>query len=130
MVSTVISVLFGLIILFPFIITFLTLFIYRRMGRAPISVLGEAADLTTPFLFLSTYIVGRTIFEEGVGFYMMIIFVVITILYAIYERVKVKEFRITRLLRKIWRLLFLVLVIVYILLIIVGLILKIIDYAG
>ena len=129
MIGTFFTVLFGMIVLFPFLITFLILIIYKRKGRAPVSVLGQAADLTTPFLFLSVYFVALTIFGTGVGFYIVVGSILIIIAYAIYERVNVKDFRIFRLLRKTWRLYFLVLASVYILLLIAGVIAEVVVYA-
>ena len=35
------------------------------MGKAPASVIGLAADVTTPFLFLAVYMIRHTIFGEG-----------------------------------------------------------------
>ena len=99
------------------------------MGRAPASILGPAADLTTPFLFLSVFFVSQTIIEASVGFYILVIAIIILITYSIYEKMNVKEFQIKRFLRKVWRLYFLVLSVTYFILLIVGLIVKIIEYA-
>lgn len=127
--SGFISTIFGVIIVFPFIVTFLLLEYFRRRGKAPSSVIGFAADLTTPFLFLAVYVVSHTIFGSGTGLYIAFIAIILTIVYAVIERLKVKEFRIVVLLRKMWRLFFLILVVTYILLLIVGTILKIVEYA-
>lgn len=129
MVSSVLSVLFAIVVIFPLIVTLMTLIIYKTKGRAPVTVLGEAADWTTPFLFISVYIVADAIFEHNIGFYMMILFVSLGIIFAIYERLKVKDFRIIRLLRRTWRVYFMFLLFVYIGLLTTGLILKIIEYA-
>ncbi|MFD1928969.1 DUF3397 domain-containing protein [Sporosarcina siberiensis] len=125
--STVISVLLGVLIVFPFLLTFLILIFFRRRGRAPVTVIGLAADLTTPFLFLAVYIIFRAIFDKGVGVYIAVIAIVITIVYAFLERFKVKDFQIVRLLRKTWRLLFLILAAAYFILLIIGMVLKIMD---
>lgn len=129
MLSSILSVLFAVIVIFPFIITILMLFIYKKRGRAPAKSLGEAADWTTLFLFVSVYMLARAIFDYSIGFYMLIAFVIMVLAFAIYERLKVKDFRIIRLLRKVWRLSFLLLLVAYIGLLITGLILQIIAYA-
>ncbi|WP_172369777.1 DUF3397 family protein [Sporosarcina jiandibaonis] len=129
MTTTLLSVLFGILIFCPYIVTILILMIYRRLGTAPASILGQAADLTTPFLFLSVYIIARTIYGDLVGFYISIIAIIITIIYSILEKMKVKEFLIKRFLRKVWRLFFLLLSSSYVILLIIGLVLKIMQYA-
>lgn len=129
MTSTILSMLFGIFILFPFIWSFLILVIYKRRGIAPSSVLGPAADMTTPFLFLSVYIIAKTAFGDGVGFYIALIAIIIMIIYSIYEKMNAKELRIIRLLRKVWRLYFLILVVAYIILLILGVVINIIKYA-
>lgn len=129
MINTMLSVLSSIVLLFPFIVTLLVLLISKRMGKAPISVLGIAADLTTPLLFLSVYVVARSIFGAGVGFYIMITAVIIVLIYSVFEKKNVKEFRIIRLLRKVWRLFFLVLGSSYLLLLLIGVAMKILEYA-
>ena len=129
MLNTILSVLFSTLIFCPFIVTILVLVIYRRLGTAPISVLGQAADLTTPFLFFSVYIIARTIYGDLVGVYISITSIIIIIIYSIVEKMNVKEFMIKRFLRKVWRLFFLLLSSSYVILLIIGLVLKIIEYA-
>lgn len=124
----IIAAFFGIIIVCPFIVTLVFLVGMRKMGKAPASVIGLAADVTTPFLFLAVYIVTRTMLGEGVGVYVTGIAILIAIVYVVKERLYVKDFRIVRLLRRIWRFYFLVLSIAYLLLLIVGAILKIIEY--
>lgn len=128
MIGTFFSVLLGTIIFFPFIVTLIILIVYRKMGIPPALVLGQAADLTTPLLFLSVYFLSLTVFGESAGFYMVLASVVIVIAYTIIERMRVKEFRIFRLLRKTWRLYFLILTSAYVVLFFVGTISKIIAY--
>ena len=65
MVNGLLSILTGIIVLFPFIITIGFLIGMRRMGKAPAAVIGKAADFTTPFLFLSVYFTSLTIFGKG-----------------------------------------------------------------
>ena len=130
MMGTILSVLLGIVVYFPFIWMFLILVIYKRRGIAPSSVLGPAADMTTPLLFLSVYVITQTIFGTGAGYYIVTIAIIIMIIYSIYEKMNVKELRIIRLLRKIWRLFFLVLVVAYFVLLIIGLIVKIFEYAN
>ena len=130
MIGTILSVLFGIVVYFPFIWMFLILVIYKRRGIAPSSVLGPAADMTTPLLFLSVYVITQTIFGTGAGYYIVTIAIIIMIIYSIYEKMNVKELRIIRLLRKIWRLFFLILVVAYFILLIIGLIVKIFEYAN
>lgn len=125
MVSTLIAILLGIIVVFPFIISVCLLFFYKRIGRAP--TIRKIADLTTPFLFFSIYIIAHTIFGDGVGYTIAIIALFTMIIYAVYEKRRVKDFQIIRLIRKVWRLYFLILVGGYILLIIVGLVFKVIE---
>jgi hypothetical protein len=129
MTETFLSVLFGIFILCPYIVTILILMIYRRLGTAPATVLGQAADLTTPFLFLSVYIIARTIYGDLVGVYISISAISIIIIYSIVEKRSVKEFLIKRFLRKVWRLFFLLLSSSYVILLLIGLVLKIMEYA-
>jgi hypothetical protein len=126
----VISSFLGTIILFPFIVTIVILIVMRKMGKAPVKVIGLAADLTTPFLFLAIYVISYTLFDNGGGVYIAAVAITIAILLAFIERSKAKEFRILRLLRKIWRFYFLVLLAVYILLLMLGIILKIVKYVN
>ena len=130
MMGTILSVLLGIVVYFPFIWMFLILVIYKRRGIAPSSVLGPAADMTTPLLFLSVYVITQTIFGNGAGYYIVTIAIIIMIIYSIYEKMNVKELRIIRLLRKIWRLFFLVLVVAYFILLIIGVIVKVLEYAN
>lgn len=130
MISTFLAQLAGVVVLFPFIIMIVLLVIYRRMGKAPATVIGHTADLTTPFLFLSIYIMANTIFGVGVGFYIAMITLIIMIIYAIIERKKVKDFQITRLVRKVWRFLFIVLAIAYLVLLVLGMGLKVFEYVN
>jgi len=128
MVGTIISSLFAIIILCPFLVPIVLLIIFKRMGKPPISRLGITADITTPILLLSVYILSHAIFGAGVGYTMITVGIIVTIVYAIYERMKVKEFRIIHLLRKIWRLLFLMLAFAYIVLLPLGVVLQIVKY--
>lgn len=124
----VISALIGIVIVCPFVVTLAFLIIRKKLGKSPATGIGLAADVTTPLLFLAVYIISRTIVGEGVEVYVAGIALIIAIVYAVIERLKVKEFQILRLLRKIWRLYFLILLSAYFVLIGVGLVLKIIDY--
>ncbi|WP_203246135.1 DUF3397 domain-containing protein [Sporosarcina beigongshangi] len=124
----IISTIFGGLLLFPYVVTLIFLIIMRKRGRAPSSVIGLAADITTPFLFITVYIIFRTIIGEGAGVYIIGVALLLAIVSVILERIKVKEFQITRLLRKTWRLYFLVLTVSYVLLLFVGIIMKVIEY--
>lgn len=126
----VISGLLGTIILFPLIVTLSYVVIMRKMGRAPAKMMGRAADVTTPFLFLAVYVVAHAIFGDGPGWFISGIALVIAIVLVIIERLRVKEFKILRVLQRTWRLYFLVLSIAYIILIVVGIIKKIIEYVA
>ena len=128
MINGFLSILTGIIVLFPFLITILFLIGMRKMGTAPAAVIGKAADFTTPFLFLSVYITSMTIFGKGTGFYITAIAILIAILFTVVERLKEKEFQITRVMQKTWRLYFLVLSFTYIVLLIIGLSFKISEY--
>lgn len=129
MIAMILSVLFGIATVFPFIWMFLILVVYKRRGISPSTVLGLAADMTTPLLFLSVYLISHTIFGNGVGYYIVIVAIMIMIIYSIYEKMNVKDLRVKRLFRKIWRLFFLILVAAYFILIVIGVVVKIIAYA-
>lgn len=128
MISTLFSSLFATVILLPFVVSFLTLIIFKKIGRAPVTVIGTTADITTFFLLLSVFFIARTIFGTGAGYVVCTVIIIVTIAFAIYERIKSKEFQIIRLMRNVWRLLFLLFAIAYVLLLIVGIALQIIDY--
>lgn len=128
--NEVISGLLGTIILFPLIVTLSYVVIMRKMGRAPAKMMGRAADVTTPFLFLAVYVVAQAIFGDGPGWFISGIALVIAIVLIIIERLRVKEFKILRVLQRAWRLYFLVLSFAYIILIAVGVIKKIVEYVA
>lgn len=128
MVNGFLSILTGIIVLFPFLITIVFLVAMRRMGKAPAAVIGKAADFTTPFLFLSVYITSMTIFGKGTGFYVTGIAILIAILLSVVERVKEKEFQIGRVLQRTWRLYFLLLSLAYVGLLLLGVGFKISEY--
>lgn len=128
MVNALLSILTGIIVLFPFLITIIFLVVMRKMGKAPATVIGKAADFTTPFLFLSVYITSITVFGEGTGFYISAIAIFIAIILAVVERLKEKEFQIGRVMQKTWRLYFLLLSFAYVILLVVGLSVKISEY--
>ncbi|WP_432364056.1 DUF3397 domain-containing protein [Sporosarcina sp. UB5] len=122
------SIVTGIVVLFPFLITIIFLFVMRRMGKAPATVIGKAADFTTPFLFLSVYITSMTIFDKGTGFTIISVAILLAILFAVMERMKEKEFQITRVFQKTWRLYFLLLSFAYVILFVVGVVFKISEY--
>jgi len=126
----VIFALLGTIILFPFIITIVILIIMKKLGKAPVSVIGFAADLTTPFLFIAVYVVSNTMFGKGIGVYIGGFAIIFAIIHAFIERSRVKEFRVVRLLRKTWRFYFLILMVAYLILLATGTILKIVEYVN
>ncbi|MBO0585878.1 DUF3397 domain-containing protein [Sporosarcina sp. E16_8] len=124
----VMTVFLGIIILFPFIVTVAFMVVMRKIGKAPASILGLAADVTTPLLFLAVYVVSQTVFGQGIWVYIIGIAIIIAIFYAFIERSKVKEFQIARLLRKTWRFYFLVLLAAYVILLITGMVMNIVEY--
>ncbi|MBO0601029.1 DUF3397 family protein [Sporosarcina sp. E16_3] len=126
--NEVIATFLGIIILFPFFVTIAFMVVMRKMGKAPASILGLAADITTPLLFLAVYVVSQVVFGQEIWIYIIGIAIIIAIVYAFIERNKVKEFQIARLLRKTWRFYFLVLLAAYIILLITGLVMKIVEY--
>lgn len=128
MVNGFLSILTAILVLFPFVITIAFLIVMRKMGKAPAAVIGKAADFTTPFLFLSVYITSMTIFGKGTGFYIMSIAILIAIFLAIVERTKEKEFQISRVLQKTWRVYFLLLSLSYVILLVIGVSFKILEY--
>lgn len=128
MINGLLSILTGIIVLFPFLITIVFLIGMRKMGKAPAAMIGKAADFTTPFLFLSVYITSMTIFGKGTGFYITSTAILFAILFAVIERVKEKEFQIIRVIQKTWRLYFLLLSFAYIVLLVIGVGFKISEY--
>jgi hypothetical protein len=128
MLNNLLSILTGIIVLFPFLITIAFLIGMRKMGKAPAAVIGKAADFTTPFLFLSVYITSLTIFGKGTGFYLMSIAILIAIFFAVAERLGEKDFLIKRVVQKTWRLYFLLLSLAYVVLLVVGISLQISEY--
>ncbi|MFS0574355.1 DUF3397 domain-containing protein [Sporosarcina sp. 179-K 3D1 HS] len=124
----VISGLLGTVILFPLIVTLSYVVVMRKRGKAPAKMMGRAADVTTPFLFLAVYAVAHAIFGDGPGWYITIIALVIAIILVVIERIRVKEFQIIRVLQRTWRLYFLVLSVAYIVLIAIGVIQNIVHY--
>ncbi len=123
-----ISTVFGGLLLFPYLVTIVFLVVVKKMGRAPASAIGLAADVTTPFLFLTVYVVSLAIIGEGTGVYLVVSALIIAIFRIVLERFRVKEFQIAYLLRKTWRLYFLVLSASYILLLLGGIIMKVVEY--
>lgn len=128
MVNVLLSILTGIIVVFPFVITIVFLIFMRRMGKAPAAVIGKAADFTTPFLFLSVYITSMTIFGKGTGFYITSIAILIAIILTVVERVKEKEFEIARVMQKTWRVFFLLLSLAYVILLVIGITFNILEY--
>lgn len=128
MVNVFLSILTGILVLFPFLITIIYLVVIRRMGKAPAAVIGKAADFTTPFLFLSVYITSLSVFGKGTGFYITSIAILIAMLSAVVERLREKEFQIGRVLQRTWRLYFLLLSLAYLILLVVGISFKITEY--
>ncbi len=126
MMSTFVSILIGIIVICPFLLS-ICLYIFKRWTGRPISM-KKNADYTTPFLFLSVYIIAHTLFGDGVGYFVIITAILIVILSAIYEKRRVKDFQIGLLLRKVWRLFFIILAVTYLLLIMIGLVLTIIHF--
>ena len=126
----VISTVFGGLLLFPYIITLVFLVVIKKMGRAPASAIGLAADVTTPVLFLTVYVVSRAVIGQGTGIYIVTIALMIAIFRIVLERTRVKEFQIADLLRKTWRLYFLILTVSYILLLLGGIIMKVVEYTS
>lgn len=123
--STFIAILIGITIVFPFLVSVFFLILKKWTGRT--ITMKTNADYTTPFLFASVYVIARSLFGGGVGYTLFIIAILIGLLYAIYEKRRVKDFEISKLFRKVWRLYFIFLVIAYILLIVIGLVLAIIH---
>lgn len=117
----------SIFVVFPFIVSIYLYIVYRWLGR-PLSV-RRNADYTTPFLFLSVYVIAHTIFGEGTGYWILIATIVTGLLFAIYEKVRSQDFAIGLFFRKMWRLFFIVLVIAYVLLMITSLVLMLIDQA-
>jgi phosphoglycerol transferase MdoB-like AlkP superfamily enzyme len=103
------------------------IFSMRKTGRSLSKVLGHAADWTTPVLFISVYIISSTVFQNGQALYMISITLIIAIIYAVIERIHVKEFKISYFFKKLRRLIFLILSICYVLLLVIGLILKVVE---
>lgn len=125
MIENFLTIVFGTIVIFPFIMSF---FFYslNRWTKYKISI-RKNADYTTPFLFLSVCVIMSTLFGGSSIYFIFIGILVLILLYAIFEKRNVKDFQISVLLRKVWRLLFILLTMAYLLLIIVGLTITIIQ---
>lgn len=128
--SNFLAIFLGILIMFPFVVTICTVLIYKRLGTSGAVAIGKAADWTTPFLFIAVYSISRFIFNANTGSILAFIAIIIMLSAAVHERAKVKEFQISKLLRRVWRFYFLLLAIAYILLLIIGLIKTIIEYNG
>lgn len=126
--KVLISIVTGIIVLFPFLITISFLIVMRKRGKAPAMMMGKAADWTTPFLFISVYIISLTIFGKGSGFVICAVAIFIALFFATKERLKEKEFQIIRFIQKTWRIYFLLLAGSYLSLLLIGLTMKIMEY--
>lgn len=120
MMKDVLEVLIGVVILFPFIISVGLVLLFRKLTY--VLSMKKIADYTTPFLFLSVYIIAHAVIGAGVGFIIAIIAVLLILFLAILERRGQKDFSVMNLLRKVWRLYFLILAVVYLVLIVIGII--------
>lgn len=130
LINGVLAFLTGVLVIFPFLVTVVFLVVMRKIGKAPASVVGRAADWTTPFLFLSVYITSKNIFHTDTAFIIIVISIVIALIFATNERMREKEFRMTRFFQKTWRTYFLVLGVAYILFIVIGIVIKIVEYVN
>lgn len=126
--SFVLSIIIGIIILCPFVITLGVLVYGKRKGKAPASLVGKAADWTTPFLFFSVFLITHTIFDGEVSTFVILPFVILVIMFAIHERVTQKDFQIMRVLRKVWRISFLLLLIAYLALFVFGIVKELLKH--
>lgn len=126
MLKTILSVL----LLFPFIILFVLLFLSVKLRVPKKMRIGLAVDITTPFLALSVLLIMRAIWNEWMLVYVFGALFLIAVMFAGAERKRAKEFRTALVLRKTWRAFFLVLTIAYFALIITGITLQIIRYVS
>lgn len=126
MMSAITS-LVSIVILFPFSIMIAIISSMQKSGRSLPKIVGYAADWTTPVLFVSVYVISKAVFGGGQALYMILIVLLIAIIYAVVERLHVKEFLFSIFFKKLRRLIFLILTVSYILLLLIGLILKIAE---
>lgn len=119
----------GAVLLFPFIILFLILWILKRSGITPSKRFGLAVDVTTPFAAIAVTVLLHAIWDQWLGVYVIGTVCVLVIIFSVIERMTEKEFRTQRVLRKAWRVFFLLVTAAYFLLILTGIILQIIYYA-
>ncbi|WP_301108212.1 DUF3397 domain-containing protein [Sporosarcina sp.] len=119
----------GAILLFPFIVLFVLLLVFKKIRVTPSKRFGLAVDFTTPFVASAVTVLLHAIWDQWLGVYVIGTVCVIAILFSIIERIKEKEFRTQLVLRKTWRVFFLLVTAAYFLLIISGIILQIIHYA-
>lgn len=119
----------GAILLFPFIILFVLLWIFKKIRITPSKRFGMAVDFTTPFIAIAVTVLFHAIWGQWYGVYVIGTVCVLAILFSVIERIKVKDFRAQLVLRKTWRVFFLTVTATYFLLIITGIIIQIIDYA-
>ncbi|WP_153731197.1 DUF3397 domain-containing protein [Sporosarcina obsidiansis] len=120
----------GGLLLFPFIILIVLVALAKKLGISPSRRFGWAVDWTTSFLSVAVIILIHAIWDEWLGFYVMGVVCVLAIIFSVIERLRVKEFRTTLVLRKTWRVYFLLLTCCYILLIIFGITWQIIQYVN
>lgn len=123
MMKFVLEVLVGLITLFPFIVSMGLVLLFRKLKYK--YTVRKIADYTTPFLFLSVYIIAYSMVGDGVGFIIATIAILLVLVFAIIEKRRQPYFSVINLFRRVWRLYFLILTIVYLLLIIIRVILTI-----
>ncbi len=126
--KSILIALTAILILIPFIITFGIIVSMRGKRKSIQRVVGYAADWTTPLLFLSVYVITTSAFGQGKAVIIVGAALSVGILYALIERIRVKDFQIVRFLRKMWRLFFLLLSGTYVILLLVAFFLSVLTY--
>lgn len=118
----------GSVLLFPFIILLLLLFAAKKLGVTPSRRFGLAADGTVPFLAAAVIILIHAVWDRWLSFYVAGTVCILVIIFAVMERLSVKEFRTMIVLRKTWRSYFVLLTVSYFILLIIGLVRQIAAY--
>lgn len=114
-----------LLALLPWLIMLIGLFI-RRRGRKTFHF-KKVADWMTLSVIIAVYILARFIMGDGVGYYILMLILIMAIIYTIFEWRRNKDFMILPTLYKLWRLLFLVFIVLYIALYLIAIVLFIVG---
>lgn len=111
----------GLLLVLPWIIVVIGFLIKKRMRKK--LRFKKIADWITIFLIVAVYALARLMIGAGIGYYLVIVILLIAIAYTVFEWRRNKDFMIMPTIYIIWRLLFLVFIILYVVLLVIAAIL-------